>query len=174
MTLTEWRFSNMFSFAWILRAGIPSAIPVPPLLPSPDFTQWQSTGTFVLFVVEENVIVSGNVSGMAPSAAAFVAIHEGPSCKEIGSVMSSPVTRENPWWSLKALVGPANGAGEAAVSINITGFPLSSLLGRILVIMDGESAEVTACGRIPQSTSGDRPPLGRCLKQRRSLPCEIK
>jgi len=86
----------------------------------------------------------GEITGMEPSSFGAIVMREGSSCSELGGWLNSPITGEG---NISQRF-PTSNAGEAEVSALGEGFPISSLLGRVMVVEDAQGT-VLACAVTP-------------------------
>ena len=129
-----------------MPAGLPQYVPVSPLEPLEDFAGGAvPSGNFTIRVNGTTITLQSQLTGLDPSTLGSVALHEGPLCSGIGEQLASPITGETPWDSLPTFESDSN--GDVAVLVAAEGFPLSSIMGRTLVVRDA-SGEHMACGAI--------------------------
>ena len=124
-------------------AGLPLSIPVSPLEPYGDHTGAELSGNFTISVNGATITLQSQITGLDPSSLGSVALHQGSLCTDIGDQVASPITGETPWDGLPEFEADSSGAAE--VSAVVTGFPLSSITGRTLVVRDA-AGEMMACG----------------------------
>ena len=129
--------------AYCFPAGLPLSIPVSPLEPYGDYTGAELSGNFTISVNGATITLQSQITGLDPSSLGSVALHQGSLCTDIGDQLASPITGETPWSGLPEFEADSSGAAE--VSAVVTGFPLSSITGRTLVVRDA-AGEVMACG----------------------------
>eukprot|EP00951_Prasinocladus_malaysianus_P003735 scaffold26349_cov47-Prasinocladus_malaysianus.AAC.1 len=102
-----------------------------------------------------DILIAGQVTGMAPSSEGFVAIFSGSSCTDIQSHLVSPINGADPWGDSLVLF-TANDEGVGELFFPLSGFPIGSLLGKPVVISDANNSPV-ACGVI--ESDPEHPPV---------------
>ena len=137
-----------------LSPGIVPKLEVPPLENVPNYGgDLQPQGDLQIEVLAGTVArVNGTVTGLDPSSFGTVAIWSGPSCADLGDPLTSPMAGD----ATISQRFPTSSTGDADVSTGGMGFPISSLLGRPVVVEDAQGTPV-ACALTPiEAPGGDR------------------